>query len=282
LGHQKGGFTVNIRSNFTIASVVLVALVLVPLIGVSQEKKTNESGWLKYGSPIPDPKGPAPKLANGKPSMAGLWSQTRRADITDKRLPGFVAELPYTAWGKRQWDNYDVVKHGDYAGSCMPFGWSRTMYGPHPIQIMQDDEKLVVMAEQNTWFSLVYVDGRPHDKELPSTWYGDTVGKWDGDTLVLETVNLNGYTKLDTIGHPISSKATFTQTFKRTNFGTIEHTFTVNDPKTYTRPFTITDTWPLEPVNTKLLEYSCMENNLETLMTGAITPWKAPEGEDAP
>jgi hypothetical protein len=273
---------VKIRSNFAIASAVVVALLLLPLTGISQEKKTNESGWVKYGSPIPDMKGPAPRLANGKPSMAGMWSQTRRADITDKRIPGYVAELPYTAWGKRQWDNYDPVKNGDYAGSCMPFGWSRTLHGPHPIQIMQDDEKMVFMAEQNTWFSLVYVDGRPHDKELPATWYGDTVGRWEGDTLILETVNMNGYAKIDTIGHPLSSKAKITQTYKRVNFGTIEHTFTVDDPKTYTKPWTLNNTWPVEPVNTKLLEYGCMENNLETLMSGAITPWKAPEGEDAP
>ena len=77
-----------------------------------------------------DMNAPAPRLPNGKPSMEGLWSQTRRADVTNPKVqPGHVPELPYTAWGKRQWDNYDVVKNGDYAGSCMPFGWSRTLFG---------------------------------------------------------------------------------------------------------------------------------------------------------
>jgi hypothetical protein len=246
-----------IRLILTNTSLVALGLLVAQLPGLSQGQKpaapktTTESGWYKYGQPLPDLKGPAPKLPNGHPSMAGLWSQTRRADVTNPKVQaGFVPALPYTAWGKRQWDNYDVVKHGDYAGSCMPFGWSRTLYGPHPLQFVQDDDKLIMLAEQNTWFTIIYTDGRPHDKEIASTWYGDTIGHWDGDTLILETVNLNGYAKVDTIGHP--------------------------------KPWTVSDTWTLEPFNTKILEYACMENNMQTLLDGAITPWKAPEGEDAP
>src|SRR5436190_21607458 len=63
--------------------------------------------------PSPDMKGPAPKLQNGKPSFSGIWATTRRADVTAKNQPGFVPELPYTTWGKRQWDNYDPNKNGD-------------------------------------------------------------------------------------------------------------------------------------------------------------------------
>jgi hypothetical protein len=263
-----------------IASLVVGALVAAPL--TAQEKKTTEASWYAYGQPIPDLNGPAPRLPNGKPSMAGMWSQTRRADVTNTRIPGYVPELPYTPWGKRQWDNYDPNKHGDYAGSCLPFGWSRTLYGPHPIEFVQDNDKLIMLAEQDTWFTIVFTDGRPFDKELPSTWNGDSVGHWEGDTLVIVTKNMNGYVKIDTIGHPLSSEVTITQTYKRLNFGTIEHTFTIDDPKTYTKPWTIHDTWPLEPINSKLLEYACMENNIDNLVNKVITPWHPPEGDDKP
>ena len=91
-------------------------------------------------------KKPAPRLPNGKPSMSGLWGQVRRADVTNKNIPGYVPELPYTAWGKKQWDEYTADK-GDYTGSCLPFGLSRTLYGPHPIQIIQDNDFLVFLAE---------------------------------------------------------------------------------------------------------------------------------------
>jgi hypothetical protein len=225
-----------------------------------------------------DLKGPAPRLPNGKPSMAGVWGQTRRADVTNAQIPGFVRELPYTEWGKRQWETYDPVKNGDYAGSCMPFGISRSIFGPHPMQIIQDNDHLVMLFEQNTWFHLVPTDGRPFNKDLPPTWFGDSVGRWDGDTLIIETVNINGYPKVDTIGHPLSREAKITQTFKRVNYGTIEHTFTVTDPKTYTQPWTVHNTWPLEP-ETILMEYSCEEGN-DALFDGSIVRWKPPVEEE--
>ena len=181
--------------------------------------------------------------------MAGVWDNTRRADVTNKAIPGFVKELPYTAWGKAKWEGYDnfMQTNGDYVGNCLPFGMSRSIYGPHPLQIIHDNDHLVMLFEQNSMFHLVPTDGRPFTKDLPPSWFGESVGRWDGDTLVVETVNINGFTRVDTIGHPMSARARITQTFKRVNFGTIEHTFTLTDPKTYTSPWTVHDTWALEP-----------------------------------
>ena len=157
----------------------------------------------------PDVKGPAPRLPNGKPSMAGVWDNTRRADVTNKEIPGFVKELPYTAWDKAKWEGYDsfMQTNGDYVGNCLPFGMSRSLYGPHPLQIMHDNDHLVMLFEQNSMFHLVPTDGRPFTKDLPPSWFGESVGRWDGDTLVVETVNLNGFTRVDTIGHPMSARA---------------------------------------------------------------------------
>jgi hypothetical protein len=232
--------------------------------------------------PSPDMKGPAPKLSNGKPNFSGIWSTTRRADVTNKNIPGFVAELPYTAWGKRQWDNYDPNKNGDYAGSCLPFGVSRSLYGPHPTQIIQDENYVAFLFEQGSMQHLVYTDGRTFTPDLPPSWFGESIGHYEGDTLIIETRNINGYAKVDTIGHPLSSQAKITETYKRTNFGTIQHTFTVDDPKTYTKPWTINDTWEMEKWGLVLMEYACMESGLETLLNGGVTPWKPPVGDDAP
>src|SRR4030095_9758200 len=134
--------------------------------------------------------------------MSGVWGQVRRADVTDKNIPGYVKELPFTEWGKKQWESYDATK-GDYTGSCLPFGISRTIYGPHPIQIIQDNDNFVFLAEQNTWFHIV-----------PTSWFGESIGHWDGETLVIETRNINGYVRVDTIGHPLSNQARIIQTFK--------------------------------------------------------------------
>ena len=223
---------------------------------------------------------PAPRLANGKPSMTGVWDNTRRADVTNPAIPGFVKALPYTAWGKSKWDTYDsfMQTNGDYVGNCLPFGMSRSIYGPHPLQIIHDSDHLVMLFEQNSMFHIVPTDGRPFIKDLPPSWFGESVGRWDGETLVVETVNLNGYTRVDTIGHPMSARARITQTFRRVNFGTIEHTFTLTDPKAYTSPWTVKDTWALEP-ETKLLEYACMENN-RAFYEGRIKPFVPPDDVD--
>src|SRR4249920_1045077 len=100
---------------------VAIMLVSVALFAAPTPAAAQASG---SGKPAPDMKGPAPQI-NGKPSFAGIWATTRRADVTDKRIAGFVPELPYTEWGKKQFATYDPNKNGDYAGSCLPFGFSR-------------------------------------------------------------------------------------------------------------------------------------------------------------
>ena len=260
------------------AAVVAGGLGLL-LLGLASVPATSQG----RGSSGPAPAAaarPAPRLANGKPSMAGVWDNTRRADVTNKAIPGFVKELPYTAWGKARWDGYDqfMQTNGDYVGNCLPFGMSRSIYGPHPLQIIHDNDHLVMLFEQNSMFHIVPTDGRAFTKDLPASWFGESVGRWDGDTLVVETANINGFTRVDTIGHPMSARARITQTFKRLNFNTIEHTFTLNDPKAYTSPWTVHDTWALEP-ETKLLEYACMENN-RALFEGRIKPFIPPDDVD--
>ena len=94
--------------------------------------------------------------------MTGVWDNTRRADVTNQAIPGFVKELPYTAWGKSKWDGYDAFMqtNGDYVGNCLPFGMSRSIYGPHPLQIIHDNDHLVMLFEQNSMFHIVPTDGR--------------------------------------------------------------------------------------------------------------------------
>jgi len=77
---------------------------------------------------------------------------------------------------KQQWDGYDPVKKGDYAGSCLPFGFPRSLYGPHQTQIIQDNDHLVMLFEQNSMFHTVPTDGRAFTKDLPASWFGESVG----------------------------------------------------------------------------------------------------------
>jgi len=206
------------------------------------------------------PDGPAPRLASGKPDFSGVWQSPRMADVTqDMACCKGVKELPFTAWGKQQWESYDAEK-GDYTGSCLPFGLLRSVGGPHPIQIIQNDKYIAMLYEQNSWFHVTPIDGRPHLKEPDPTWYGNSVGHWEGDTLVIDTTAFNGKTKVDTIGHPVSDQLHTIERFRRRDLGHIDYVLTIDDPKTYTKPWDSVRTWTLRP-EWEIMEYSCEENN---------------------
>ena len=158
---------------------------------------------------------------------------------------------------------------------------SRNINSPHGVQIIQNPDALAFLFEQNTWFH--WVPTTPEFKwpaDLPETWNGVSTGRWDGDTLIIETTGFNGYTKLDTSGHPHSKELKLTNTFLRTDANTIEHTVTVHDPKTYTQDWMNVRTWRIKTYPDVIMEYSCDENNLHGIIDGAIKLWKIPEDLD--
>jgi hypothetical protein len=256
------------------------------------------------------PAGPVPRLASGQPDLSGLWNNPYTADMAGRgvfdpktreplkfarmgeslpdakpRATGGNAprqfDLPFTEWGLKEWKEYDPVANGDYAGSCLPFGLSRNMNSPHGVQIVHHPDMIAFLFEQNTWHT--WVPLRADFKwpaDIPESWNGTSKGRWDGDTLIIETTNFNGYTKLDTAGHPHSKQLKLTNTFRRIDANTMEHTVTVSDPRAYTRDWMNIRTWRIKPAPDVLMEYSCEENNLENMFSGAITPWKRPENVD--
>ena len=233
----------------------------------------------------PDMKAPAPRLPNGKPDFSGVWARPNAQDLTrtvtnanGTSVKGEPNPLPFTKWGQAQWDNYDPVKNGDYAGSCMPFGWIRS-FTPHPMQIIHNSEYVSFNFEQSTMFQMVNTEGMPHRKDWPPTWFGDARGHWEGDTLVIEALNFNGWVKLGTIGHPMSKDAKLTMSFQRPDMGHILFKWVLDDPKTYTRPISNERVFVLTP-DVELMEYSCMEGNLQSLIDGVITPWVGPKDQD--
>ena len=152
-----------------VTALVISGAVLAPGSAAAQTAKTK----------ITDPKTPVPRLANGKPDFSGNWTRPGTMDITrtftnadGTSNKGETNPLPFTTWGQKQWDNYNPVKYGDYAGSCMPFGWLRS-FTPHPMQLLQNNEYIGFLFEQSTMFQLVNTEGLPH-RDWPATWFGDS------------------------------------------------------------------------------------------------------------
>ena len=126
---------------------------------------------------------------------------------------------------------------------------------------------------------MVPTDGRPLPKEPEPTWFGTSSAHWNGDTLVVDTVGFNGYTRLDTVGHPHSDQLHLVQTFRRTDPDHLVYGVTIDDPQTYTKPWTNERTFTRSSGG--LIEYSCEENNKD-LREGHIKAWTLPEPRKKP
>ncbi len=252
---------------------VVVGLVWAPPTIAGQTEQSPQAEP-QAGSPDAPtvPTGPTPRLANGRPDFSGIWDRPYVRDVTQER-PGHqgIAELPFTPWGLENWTSYDPAE-GDYTGNCFPYGLPRSINGPFPMRIMQTDTHVAILFELGTWFHVIPLDGRDHAENDP-TWFGHSVGRWEDDTLVVDTVGFNGYTRIDTAGHPHSDALHMIQTFERVDEGHIKYSMTIDDPKAYTRPWTNERTFTLSSF--ELMEYVCQENN-RALWEGRIKPWTPP------
>jgi hypothetical protein len=214
-------------------------------------------GGTPRGIPVEPPTQPFPPDPKSPP-LATFW------DI-GVNLPGGLpltpsaAELKQKRMATNSKDNPDA--------NCMPMGITQFHMQPQPRKIIQTPTLIVITYEANYGLRYIYTDGRklPPQGEPQPFWYGYSIGRWEGDTLVVETNNLRGAESgpydawLDVRGSPYSDQAKFVERFRRPTFGKLEIDVTVDDPKSYTKPFTVR-------INQRLLadeepiEFVCNEN----------------------
>jgi hypothetical protein len=183
-----------------------------------------------------------------KGDLTGTWLGPYTPDLTR----GTQAKL--TPWGEEQFAKFDGTRD-----PCLPVGVTRQANAPDPIQIVQTKDRVVILYESWHVFRSIPTDVRPQPKDLDSTWMGTSVGKWDGDILVVDIVALNDKTALDTVGHPHSDRLHLTERFRRTGPTTMSYEVTVDDPKTFTAPWKQSRVFQLRP-GMELMEYVCLEN----------------------
>lgn len=204
-----------------------------------------------------------PRTASGKPDLNGVWEFPYVADMSGKgngRNQIGAGDLPYTPAGKLNFDRYDPSE-GDYTGACLPFGHVRSMNSPNPVQFFQNDNAFAYLFEVNTWHHAFPIGGEDQTLQLPPSWYGNSHGVWEGDTLVVTTRNYNGKTRLDTAGHPHSHKLEVTERFTMRDANTIDYEITINDPIYYSAPWSNKRIFTRMADGIGLLEYACEENN---------------------
>jgi hypothetical protein len=142
---------------------------------------------------------------------------------------------------------------------CLPEGMPLVEMAPAPFKIVQTPGLTLMLYERDTTYRQVYTDGRKLPEDPEPTWLGYSVGKWDGDTFVVDSIGFNDRGWLDARGHSHSEALHLRERFHRVNLGTMEVQLTIDDPKIYTRPFTVTLKQHLMP-DSDLLESFCAEN----------------------
>ena len=251
--------------------------------------------WLNYPAPgtprtkdgKPNLTAKTPRASNGKPDLSGVWhvqptslAEMKRLfgdDVNKIVVPGMEADsiskygvnifqdlkpedVPMRPeavdiFGRRFPDGPELAP----STHCLPLGIPLVTMLAEVSKIVQTPGLIVIMLELNNGYRQVYTDGRKLPADPSPSWLGYSVGRWEEDTLVVDTIGLNDKGWLDFIGHPQSEAMHITERYRRRDFGHMEVEITMDDPKMYTKPFTVKVTHLLQP-DTDILEYVCAEN----------------------
>jgi hypothetical protein len=248
---------------------------------------STSAQWLRYSTPdVPrtaDGKAnlaaPAPRLPDGKPDFSGLWQPGRKIACTPETsrfvdcgseiggsplalnigadMPG---GLPYQPWAaalakQRTAENSKDDPHA----RCLPDNPPRPYGLPHMTKVVHTPRLLVMLNEVNAMYRQIFIDGRPLPVDPNPSWNGYSTATWEGDTLVVQTNGFRDGLWLDMAGSPMTEAARMTERIRRPNYGRLDIQITIDDPKAYTRPWTVE--MPLQiTLDTDLIDEMCLEN----------------------
>jgi len=191
------------------------------------------------------------------PDLTGFWINQYTPDLS-RVLGG--KQPPFTAEGAERWRTVDTAK--DPTGRCWPPGPTRAFTAPFPFLLVQHPTMIGLMYEYFTIWRVIYMDGRPHPADIADypDFMGHSIGHWEGSTLVVDTVGIDERSWLDTAGHEHSDKLHVVERFARDG-ANISWTATFDDPKFFTRPWSITRSFtPGKPAD-RIMPYTCTDNN---------------------
>src|SRR5215471_13132192 len=276
--------------------MITILLLVAVMTGVSSPAGTQ---WFEYPSPgAPrtangqiDLSGQTPRLANGKPDLSGVWmsaenvcgkvmgptSRDRLLELVPPsmkcpaKLPGIPRTgynigvdlpggLPYQPWLAKLVDERTANQAKDDPHiRCLPDLFLRAYGLPHYVKFVQTPGLLLMLNEMNGVYRQVFQDGRPLPKDPMPSWQGYSSATWSGDTLIIDTIGFRDDLWIDWDGSVITEEAKLHERIRRPDFGHLEIEVTVDDPKAYTKPWTVTLRQQFAP-DTELIDEICAEN----------------------
>ena len=204
---------------------------------------------------------PAPRTPDGKPDLSGFWQGPLLRNM-DKNVPGGFPSI-FTPAGKGAYE-YNLTKTVNPEGLCLFAGIPRASISGVPFEIVQNSNRVVFLYELMTTWRSIPVDGRDHPKDVEPSFFGNGVGRWDRDTLVIDSVGFKDKLSwLDDDAHPHSDAMHVVERWWRPDAEHLAHEVSVEDPKFYTKPFTFDRVFTHMQPGQELMEFACDENNLD-------------------
>lgn len=204
----------------------------------------------------PNLSAPAPKAASGKPDLSGIWRVAASKYLFNIAVD--MGEAPFQPWAAAVYKQRSESLGRDRPSErCIPHGIPDGMLVPNsPFKIVQTAGETVILYEEFNHFRQIFTDGRAFPPEASPSWFGYSIGRWDGDVFVADTVGFNDKSWFDDPGHPHSEALRITERFRRLDFGHLSVEITFDDPKAYTKPWSVVIPFNLLP-DTELIESIC-------------------------
>ena len=247
------------------AAAAAMLLAFMPA-GLFAQWPAYPTGVPKTADGKPNLTGPVPKTADGKPDLSGIWQYVRQAappasasaaaaaastnDITPLSVrlsqfwnlgASFKDGLPFQPWAAELHRQRVAQNSKDNPDAhCLPLGLMQLHTHSQPRKIIQTPGVIVILYEANAGVRQIFTDGRPLPKDAEPWWFGYSTGKWDGDTLAVETTGFRDLGWLDVEGSPLTESGKIIERFRRVDYGHLDIEVTIDDPKAYTKPWTVT------------------------------------------
>ena len=247
----------------TLLAAITMAALAAPLAVSAQGDLPRRLGGENGPKKAADAKRPVPKLPDGTVDLSGVW--TGGGDAPIPRLLGGKDKLDalMLPWAKQKMAS--IKEADDPYFYCMPGGPLRITGGFawRLVQPAGERSKYIFMLQEGNahTFRQIFMDGRKHPQDPDPTWYGHSIGRWEGDTLVVDTVGLNDKFWLDSAGTPHTEQLHLIERYTRTDYNTLKRVVTIDDPGTFTKPFDVTYEAKLGEPGSEIIEYFCIENN---------------------
>ena len=232
-----------------------VGTIAIVILALTCSRATGQSKNAKASSASAKP---APRTPDGKPDLSGFWQGPLL-----RSMFASVGGPPLTPAGEAAY-KYNMTQTVNPEGLCLFAGIPRASISGVPFEIVQNSNRVVFLYELMTTWRSIPVDGRDHPKDIEPSFFGNGIGKWDGDTLVIDSIGFKDKLSwIDDDAHPHSDAMHVVERWSRPDGDHLAHEVTVEDPKFYSKPWTFKRVFTHMPAGQELMEFACDENNLD-------------------